>query len=78
LTVTVPLVGLLMPATSFSKVLLPEPFRPITPSVCPRGTLTVTLLSAVNVSSGCRSRTRLRDNSALFRVANCRRWVNRR
>ena len=26
-----PLVGLVMPATSFSAVLLPEPFRPITP-----------------------------------------------
>ena len=29
--VTVPLVGLVMPATSFSAVLLPEPLRPITP-----------------------------------------------
>ena len=30
-TVTVPVVGLVMPATSFSAVLLPEPFRPMTP-----------------------------------------------
>ena len=30
-TVTVPLVGFVMPATSLSAVLLPEPLRPITP-----------------------------------------------
>jgi hypothetical protein len=30
-TVTVPLVGLVMPATSFSAVLLPDPLRPMTP-----------------------------------------------
>ena len=30
-TRTVPLVGLVMPATSFSRVLLPEPLRPMTP-----------------------------------------------
>ena len=30
-TRTVPLVGLVMPATSFSAVLLPDPFRPMTP-----------------------------------------------
>ena len=33
--VTVPLVGFVMPATSFSAVLLPDPLRPMTPSVCP-------------------------------------------
>jgi hypothetical protein len=77
-TFTVPLVGLLMPATSFSMVLLPEPFRPMTPSVCPLGTRTVTLVKAANVSSGFRSRTRLRDSSALFSVANWRRLVKRR
>ena len=32
----VPLVGFEMPATSFSSVLLPEPLRPMTPSVWPR------------------------------------------
>ena len=30
-TVTVPSVGLVMPATSFSIVLLPEPLRPMMP-----------------------------------------------
>ena len=30
-TRTRPLVGLVMPATSFSAVLLPDPFRPMTP-----------------------------------------------
>ena len=30
-TVTVPLVGFVMPATSFSAVLLPDPLRPMTP-----------------------------------------------
>ena len=30
-TLTVPLVGLVMPATSLSSVLLPEPLRPMTP-----------------------------------------------
>ena len=30
-TRTVPLVGLVIPATSFSAVLLPDPFRPTTP-----------------------------------------------
>ena len=34
-TVTVPLVGFVMPATSFSAVLLPDPFRPMTPNVLP-------------------------------------------
>ena len=37
-TRTLPLVGLVMPATSFSAVLLPEPLRPITPKVEPFGT----------------------------------------
>ena len=34
-----PVVGLVMPATSFSSVLLPEPLRPMTPSVRPAGTV---------------------------------------
>jgi hypothetical protein len=74
-TRTVPDVGFVMPATSFSIVLLPDPFRPITPSVRPRGTVNVTSSTAWKVSSGLRSRTRLRDSSALFRVANCRRLL---
>ena len=69
-TVTVPLVGFAIPATSLSNVLFPEPLRPITPSVRPAGTVKVTSLTAVNVSSGLRSRIRLPDRSALFSVAN--------
>jgi hypothetical protein len=38
-TVTVPLVGFVMPATSFSAVLLPDPLRPTSPKVLPTGTL---------------------------------------
>ena len=34
-TVRLPRVGLVMPATSFSSVDLPEPFSPITPKVEP-------------------------------------------
>jgi hypothetical protein len=77
-TFTVPLDGLVMPATSFSSVLFPEPFRPMTPSVRPRGTVSDTSLSAVNVSSGLRFLIRLRVSSALFSVANCLRWLKRR
>ena len=71
-TRTVPLVGLVMPATSFSAVLLPDPFRPMTPKVEPFATLNETFFSAGNVSLGCRSRRMLRWSSALFSVANCR------
>ena len=73
LTVTVPLVGLVIPATSLSIVLLPEPLRPMTPSVRPAGRVKVTSCTAEKVSSGSRSRTRLLDSSALLSVANCRR-----
>ena len=72
-TCTLPVVGFVIPATSFSSVLLPDPFRPMTPSVRPRGTLKVTSLTAANVSSGRRLRIRLRDSSALLRVENWRR-----
>ena len=34
-TVTMPDVGFVMPATSFSAVLLPDPLRPMTPNVWP-------------------------------------------
>jgi hypothetical protein len=71
-TRTVPEVGLVIPATTFSAVLLPEPFRPITPKVEPFGTANDTSESAGNVWSGCRSRRMLRCSSALFSVANCR------
>ncbi len=71
-TFTVPLVGFVMPATSLSAVLLPEPLRPMTPNVEPFGTMNETSVSAGNVSLGCRSRRMLRWNSALFSVENCR------
>ena len=70
-TFTVPVVGFVMPATSFKAVLLPDPFRPMMPYVRPAGTLNDTPCSAGNVSSGCRSRMRLPLRSALFSVANC-------
>ena len=57
----VPLVGFVIPAMSFSSVLLPEPLGPMTPSVSPRCTVKVTLRTAGNVSSGGRrSLVRLR------------------
>ena len=70
-TFTVPLVGLVMPATSFSSVLLPDPLRPMMPKVVPVGTVRLTSFSAVKVSSGRRFSIRLRESSALFSVANC-------
>ena len=71
-TATRPLVGLVMPATSFSAVLLPEPLRPITPQVRPFATANDTSRIAGNVSVGLSSVRMLRCNSALFSVANCR------
>ena len=72
-TRTWPPVGRVMPATSFSRVLLPDPLRPMTPQVAPAATVNDTSSSARNDSSGRRCRTRLPVSSALFRVAN-RRW----
>jgi hypothetical protein len=72
-TCTVPDVGLVMPATSFSMVLFPEPLRPMTPNVWPAVTEKLTSCTAQKVSSGLRSRIRLRDSRALLSVANCRR-----
>ena len=71
-TLTLPLVGLVMPATSLRAVLLPEPFRPITPNVEPFATLNDTFLRAGKVSLGWRSLRMLRCRSALLSVANCR------
>ena len=62
-----------MPATSFNKVLFPDPLRPMMPQVAPASTVNDTSSSARNDSSGRRCRTRLPVSSALFRVAN-RRW----
>ncbi len=71
-TSTVPVVGFVMPATSLSAVLLPDPFRPTTPNVAPFGTANDTSSSAVNVSLGRRFLTRLPESSALLSVENCR------
>jgi hypothetical protein len=65
-----PEVGRVMPAASLSRVDLPEPFSPMTPKVVPRGTSKLTSCSAVNVSSGLRSVSRLPCNRALLRVRN--------
>ena len=70
-TGTVPVVGFVMPATTFSAVLLPDPFRPTMPKVQPVGTVNDTPLSAWNVSSGFRSLTSVPDRIALLSVANC-------
>ena len=70
-TATVPVVGFVMPATTFSAVLLPDPFLPTMPKVQPLGTPNDTPLSAWNVSSGFRSLTSVPDRIALLSVANC-------
>src|SRR2546423_5325449 len=70
-TETTPLVGFVIPATTFNAVLLPDPFRPMTPYVAPFGTANDTSVSAGNVSFGCSSRRMLRCKSALLSVANC-------
>ncbi len=77
-TTRLPRVGLVMPATSLSRVDLPEPFSPMTPKVEPRGTSKDTPSRAVNVSSGRRSERRLPVRRALFRVLNWFRWRKRR
>jgi hypothetical protein len=69
-TVSVPRVGLVIPARSFRSVDLPEPFAPMTPKVEPAGTSKETPSSAVNVSSALRSESRLPVRRALFRVLN--------
>ena len=74
---TVPLVGLVIPATSFSSVLLPDPFLPITPSVRPCGSVNERR-SAPRTSPPARVAIRLRDRSALLSVANCRLRLYRR
>ncbi len=70
-TDTVPVVGFVMPATSFSAVLLPDPFLPTMPKVQPAGTVNDTPFSAWKLSSGFRSLTRVPERMALFNVANC-------
>ena len=72
-----PVVGLAMPATHLSIVLLPLPLRPMMPYVRPASTSNDTSSSARNVSSGLRSRTRLPVRIALLSVANWRLWVKR-
>ena len=77
-TVRLPREGFVIPATSLSRVDLPEPFSPITPKVEPRATSKDTLSSAVKVSPGVRSEMRLPVKSALFKVLNWLRSVKRR
>ena len=72
-TSTWPRVGRVMPAISFSRVLFPEPLRPMMPQVAPASTASDTSSSARNDSSGRSCLTRLPVSSALFRVANRRR-----
>ena len=71
-TRTSPLVGLVMPAINFSRVLFPEPLRPMTPQAAPAPTVNDTSSKARNDSFGLRCRTRLPVSNALFRVANRR------
>ncbi len=71
-TDTAPIVGFVMPATSFNAVLLPEPLRPTSPKVLPAGTRKEKFESAVNVSSGLSSPRMLRFVNALLSVANWR------
>ena len=67
-TVIRPVVGLSMPATSLSRVDLPEPLPPITPNASPWWTAKSTVSSAAIDSSGFRPLARLRPTSALFSV----------
>ena len=71
-TFTSPLVGFVMPATSFSAVLLPDPLRPITPNVDPVGTVKERSFTAAKLSAGARSRITLLRSRALFSVEKCR------
>ena len=77
-TSTVPVVGLVMPATSLSSVLLPEPLRPIRPTVLPGTTASDTPSTARSTSPGSSSLARLPLSRALFSVENCRRYAYRR
>ena len=77
-TTRLPRVGLVIPATSFSSVDLPEPFSPITAKVEPFGTSNETSSSAVKVSPGARSESTLPVSRALLRVLNWLRWAWRR
>jgi hypothetical protein len=61
-----------IPATSFRAVLLPDPFRPTIPYVCPGATRNESPSTARNVSRGLRSAITLRCRRALFNVENCR------
>ena len=77
-TERLPWVGLVMPATSLSSVDLPEPLSPMTAKVEPFGTSNETLSSAVKVSSGARSESRLPVSRALLSVRNWLRCAWRR
>ena len=77
-TCSVPVVGLVIPATSFSSVLLPEPFLPMRPIVLPGATSNDTPSTARSTSRGSSSLARLPLSSALLSVENCRRYAYRR
>ena len=67
-TVIRPVVGLSMPATSLSRVDLPEPLPPMMPKASPRPTEKSMSSKAAMASSGLRPRVRLRPTRALFKV----------
>ncbi|MNS69706.1 hypothetical protein D3C72_1030250 [compost metagenome] len=69
--VTVPLVGVSVPATICRIVLLPEPFTPTSPVVVPFSTLRLTSLSAQNASwCGLRSTISLSRSTGLRYIWN--------
>jgi len=63
-TRTLPEFGCKIPAMHFSRVLLPEPFWPITPNTSPSRTSNVTSLTAMNSSNLLRPRAAM----SCFRV----------
>ncbi len=67
-TDTFPEVGLAIPAMILSRVLLPDPFSPITPKVVPFPTLKLTLSRAVTNSSGLKALKRSPLIIALLKV----------
>ena len=73
-----PEVGLKRPATSFSRVDLPEPFAPMTPNVSPRRTAKETPERAATVSDGSSAFPRPRPRKADLSVPKARVRPHRR
>ncbi len=67
-TLSRPEVGLAIPATSLSSVLLPEPFSPMTPNVIPFSTWRLMPSTAMTSSSAFKERNRSPLTSALLNV----------